>query len=70
MQDFVGCMEMAFIATADLAGVRHWGTDNPRYKRGDYFGTSLQNAADALASPPADQVPLPAHLGSDSSASS
>ncbi len=25
--------------------VRHWGTDNPRHKGGDYFGTQASNAA-------------------------
>jgi uncharacterized protein len=25
--------------------VRHWGTDNPRYKGGDYFGAAAQEAA-------------------------
>jgi len=26
--------------------VRHWGTDNPRHKGGDYFGTAASKAAD------------------------
>src|SRR5258708_16991517 len=33
--------------------VRHWGTDNPRHKGGDYFGA----AARKLAEPEADPVP-------------
>jgi uncharacterized protein len=51
--------------------VRHWGTDNPRYKGGDYFGTGQQNAADELSpGTTGGQVPLPTRLRSDSSASS
>jgi uncharacterized protein len=33
--------------------VRHWGTDNPRHKGGDYFGT----AAGKAAAVPADPLP-------------
>ena len=33
--------------------VRHWGTDNPRHKGGDYFGAVAQK----LAGPEADPVP-------------
>jgi uncharacterized protein len=33
--------------------VRHWGTDNPRYKGGDYFGAVAQK----LAGPEAGPVP-------------
>jgi uncharacterized protein len=33
--------------------VRHWGTDNPRYKGGDYFGAAAQNTG----VPDADPVP-------------
>jgi len=32
--------------------VRHWGTDNPRYKGGDYFGVAAQEA-DGLEEEPA-----------------
>lgn|SRR5215472_2467706 len=33
--------------------VRHWGTDNPRHKGGDYFGAAARNTAalDALPGP-------------------
>jgi len=31
--------------------VRHWGTDNPRYKGGDYFGAVAQRSAEAEAGP-------------------
>jgi hypothetical protein len=27
--------------------VRHWGTDNPRHKGGDYFGVAARGAAAA-----------------------
>jgi uncharacterized protein len=35
--------------------VRHWGTDNPRHKGGDYFGVAARNMAalDALPAPAA-----------------
>jgi uncharacterized protein len=33
--------------------LRHWGTDNPRYKGGDYFGAAAQNTG----VPDADPVP-------------
>jgi hypothetical protein len=33
--------------------VRHWGTDNPRYKGGDYFGAAAQNPG----VPEADPIP-------------
>jgi uncharacterized protein len=36
--------------------VRHWGTDNPRYKGGDYFGAAAQK----LAEPEAGPVPIEA----------
>lgn len=32
--------------------VRHWGTDNPRYKGGDYFGVAVSKAVAAQSSPP------------------
>jgi len=31
--------------------VRHWGTDNPRHKGGDYFGLAAQEAAGREAEP-------------------
>jgi uncharacterized protein len=31
--------------------VRHWGTDNPRHKGGDYFGTEAQKVAELEAEP-------------------
>lgn len=31
--------------------VRHWGTDNPRYKGGDYFGAVAQKLAGGQADP-------------------
>jgi hypothetical protein len=31
--------------------VRHWGTDNPRYKGGDYFGAVAQKLAGVTADP-------------------
>jgi hypothetical protein len=36
--------------------VRHWGTDNPRHKGGDYFGATAQK----LAEPEAGPVPIEA----------
>jgi uncharacterized protein len=33
--------------------VRHWGTDNPRHKGGDYFGVAAQEAAGREAGPAA-----------------
>jgi hypothetical protein len=33
--------------------VRHWGTDNPRYKGGDYFGAVAQKLAGVPADPAA-----------------
>src|SRR6266516_3485147 len=33
--------------------VRHWGTDNPRHKGGDYFGVAAQEAAGREAEPAA-----------------
>jgi len=39
--------------------VRHWGTDNPRYKGGDYFGAVAHNSADLGADP----VPTEAAAG-------
>jgi len=33
--------------------VRHWGTDNPRHKGGDYFGVAAQEAAGPEAEPAA-----------------
>src|SRR5262245_36749627 len=33
--------------------VRHWGTDNPRHKGGDYFGAAAQGAAGREAEPAA-----------------
>jgi uncharacterized protein len=33
--------------------VRHWGTDNPRHKGGDYFGVTAQEAAGRQAEPAA-----------------
>src|SRR5499427_339587 len=37
--------------------VRHWGTDNPRYKGGDYFGAAAQNTSVLEAGLEADPVP-------------
>jgi hypothetical protein len=38
--------------------VRHWGTDNPRYKGGDYFGAIAQNQAGLDTDPvPTETVP-------------
>jgi predicted pyridoxine 5'-phosphate oxidase superfamily flavin-nucleotide-binding protein len=31
--------------------VRHWGTDNPRYKGGDYFGAAAQKLAEPETGP-------------------
>jgi uncharacterized protein len=31
--------------------VRHWGTDNPRHKGGDYFGVAASRGADASPDP-------------------
>jgi hypothetical protein len=31
--------------------VRHWGTDNPRHKGGDYFGVAAQKLAELAAGP-------------------
>ena len=31
--------------------VRHWGTDNPRHKGGDYFGAVAQKLAELEADP-------------------
>jgi len=33
--------------------VRHWGTDNPRHKGGDYFGVAAQETAGPEAEPAA-----------------
>lgn len=41
--------------------VRHWGTDNPRHKGGDYFGVAARNLARLVAaSVPARSAPVPA----------
>jgi len=44
--------------------VRHWGTDNPRYKGGDYFGAVAQKLAGPEAAPgpaaPGPAAPVPA----------
>jgi hypothetical protein len=43
--------------------VRHWGTDNPRHKGGDYFGLAAQEAAGREAEPAAarrEAEPVPA----------
>jgi predicted pyridoxine 5'-phosphate oxidase superfamily flavin-nucleotide-binding protein len=41
--------------------VRHWGTDNPRYKGGDYFGAAAaQKPAEPEAEPEAGPVPVEA----------
>jgi len=51
--------------------VRHWGTDNPRHKGGDYFGVAARKAASASASngareyQPDNQPGDAAHLGPD-----
>jgi uncharacterized protein len=59
--------------------VRHWGTDNPRHKGGDYFGVAARNLAGqagaaagaaraARAARAADgrvPVPLPEHSGQE-----
>jgi hypothetical protein len=37
--------------------VRHWGTDNPRHKGGDYFGAAAQKLAGAEAGPAAPATP-------------
>jgi len=39
--------------------VRHWGTDNPRYKGGDYFGIAAQHQ------PGLDAGPLPSRTEAD-----
>ena len=47
--------------------VRHWGTDNPRYKGGDYFGAAAQNMPVPEAHPvPATAVAAISAPGSDS----
>ena len=38
--------------------VRHWGTDNPRHKGGDYFGVAASRIAEAPCGTP--EVPAPA----------
>jgi uncharacterized protein len=45
--------------------VRHWGTDNPRYKGGDYFGAVAQKLAgpDTGADAGPDAGPVPAGTG-------
>jgi hypothetical protein len=40
--------------------VRHWGTDNPRYKGGDYFGAAAQKPAEPETGPEAGPVPIEA----------
>jgi predicted pyridoxine 5'-phosphate oxidase superfamily flavin-nucleotide-binding protein len=51
--------------------VRHWGTDNPRHKGGDFFGVAARKAASVAASNGASTFrpgsqPQPAvHLGRD-----
>jgi uncharacterized protein len=40
--------------------VRHWGTDNPRYKGGDYFGAATQKLAEPETGPEAGPVPIEA----------
>ncbi|HEY6479190.1 MAG TPA: pyridoxamine 5'-phosphate oxidase family protein [Streptosporangiaceae bacterium] len=44
--------------------VRHWGTDNPRHKGGDYFGVQTAAApADSAAAPPASPAaPAPTRV--------
>jgi predicted pyridoxine 5'-phosphate oxidase superfamily flavin-nucleotide-binding protein len=37
--------------------VRHWGTDNPRHKGSDYFGTAVSKIAAAQSSPLPDDTP-------------
>ena len=47
--------------------VRHWGTDNPRHKGGDFFGVAARKAASTAASnagfPPDHQRQPAVHLG-------
>jgi hypothetical protein len=40
--------------------VRHWGTDNPRYKGGDYFAAAAQKPAQTEAGPEAVPVAVEA----------
>ena len=40
--------------------VRHWGSDNPRHKGGDYFGTAAGQVAGRAAAEQPDQAPAPA----------
>ena len=40
--------------------VRHWGTDNPRHKGGDYFGAAAQKPAEPETEPEAGPVPIEA----------
>ena len=39
--------------------VRHWGTDNPRHKGSDYFGTAASEAAAAQPDPSPVRTPVP-----------
>ena len=43
--------------------VRHWGTDNPRYKGGDYFGAAAQNTGAPEAGPVPVSTAVAAGLG-------
>jgi hypothetical protein len=43
--------------------VRHWGTDNPRYKGGDYFGAAAQGNGVPQADPAPAWTAVPAGLG-------
>jgi len=45
--------------------VRHWGTDNPRHKGGDYFGAAAQKPGQIEAGQPG---PVPAGTAAASSA--
>jgi hypothetical protein len=40
--------------------IRHWGTDNPRHKGGDYFGAAASKVATAGASQSPARAPVPA----------
>ncbi len=42
--------------------VRHWGTDNPRHKGGDYFGAAAQKLGELEADPVPAASPDPAKL--------
>ena len=43
--------------------VRHWGTDNPRYKGGDYFGAAAQHTGAPVPDPVPVSTAVAAGLG-------